>query len=412
MPRPTKGPRLYLRKGRRRANGAVIPDVWCIRDGSVEIGTGCGPDRREGPGGAEEQLALYILEKTAAAIDLPSDSEVERRRRSNPDEVFVAEVLAEYAAGPAMRLANPVKEASLIATLLPRWEGKVISDVRRSSSEAYVAARIKDPIKSYTKDPANAPRVSDQTARRELECLSTAIGKWHEEHHLRIVPKVVLPPKSESTRDSLSRGQAARLIWASMGWRWDEKAIHPRTGQPGRWVRPSTNARTNRMHLRRFILISLYTGSRSGVTAAALWTESPTQPWANVDAGVMYRRARGTRDQKTKRRPVVKFPRRLLAHMERWRRLDAAAGINSVIHFGGEPVLRVKTSFATCVRDAGLDPSVSPHYIRHTCATWLMERNVDTWDAAGFLGMSPTTLLKHYGHHRPDYQDEVRSKFG
>ena len=405
MPRPTKGPRLYLRKGRRRANGAVIPDVWCIRDGSVEIGTGCGPDRREGPGGAEEQLALYILEKTAAAIDLPSDSEVERRRRSNPDEVFVAEVLAEYAAGPAMRLANPVKEASLIATLLPRWEGKVISDVRRSSSEAYVAARIKDPIKSYTKDPANAPRVSDQTARRELECLSTAIGKWHEEHHLRIVPKVVLPPKSESPRDSLSRGQAARLIWASMGWRWDEKAINPRTGQPGRWVRPSTNARTNRMHLRRFILISLYTGSRSGVTAAALWTESPTQPWANVDAGVMYRRARGTRDQKTKRRPVVKFPRRLLAHMERWRRLDAAAGINSVIHFGGEPVLRVKTSFATCVRDAGLDPSVSPHYIRHTCATWLMERNVDTWDAAGFLGMSPTTLLKHYGHHRPDYQD-------
>lgn len=412
MPRPTKGPRLYLRKGRRRPDGVTIPDTYCIRDGTVEIGTGCGPDRREGAGGAEEQLALYILKKTATAVETPSDSEVERRRRSNPDEVFVAEVLAEYAAGPAMRLANPAKEASFIATLLPRWEGKVVSDVRRSSAEAYVAERIKDPIKSYTKDPKNAPRVSDQTARRELECLSTAIGKWHEEHHLRSVPKVVLPPKSESPRDSLSRRQAARLIWASMGWRWDEKATHPRTGKPGRWVRPSTNARTNRMHLRRFILISLYTGSRSGVTAAALWTESPTNPWANVDAGVMYRRARGTRDQKTKRRPVVKFPKRLLAHMERWRRLDEAAGINCVIHFGGEPVLRVKTSFATCVRDAGLDRSVSPHYIRHTCATWLMERNVDTWDAAGFLGMSPTTLLKHYGHHRPDYQDEVRSKFG
>ena len=413
MPRPAKGPRLYLRKGRRRANGAVIPDVWCIRDGTVEIGTGCGVDRREGPGGAEEQLALYILQKTAAAgANAPSDSEVERRRRSDPDQVFVAEVLAEYASGPALRLANPAKEASFISTLLPRWEGKTITDVRRSSCEAYVAARIKDPIKSYTKDPANAPRVSDQTARRELECLSTAIGKWDEEHHLRNVPKVVLPPKSESPRDSLSRKQAARLLWAAMGWKWDAKALNPRTGQPGRWVRPSTSARTNRLHMRRFILISLYTGSRSGVTTAALWTESPTNPWANVDAGVMYRRARGTRDQKTKRRPVVKFPKRLLAHMERWRRLDEVAGANSVIHFGGEPVLRVKKSFATCVRDAGLDPSVSPHYIRHTCATWLMERNVDTWNAAGFLGMSPTTLLKHYGHHRPDYQDEISTRFG
>ncbi len=41
-----------------------------------------------------------------------------------------------------------------------------------------------------------------------------------------------------------------------------------------------------------------------------------------------------------------------------------------------------------------------------------MERNVDTWNAAGFLGMSPTTLLKHYGHHRPDYQDEISTRFG
>jgi integrase len=412
MPRPSKGPRLYLRKGRRRPDGVTIPDVYCIRDGTVEIGTGCGPDRREGPGGADEQLALYILQKNASAIEQPTDREVERRRKSDPDQVYVAEVLAEYAAGPATRLSNPAKEASFIATLLPRWEGKVLSDVRRSSTQAYVETRILDPIKSYTKDPANAPRVSDQTARRELECLSTAIGKWHEEHHLRVVPKVVLPAKSESPRDALSRREAARLLWASMGWRWDEQATDPRTGAPGRWVRPSTNARTNRMHLRRFILISLYTGSRSGVTAAALWEESPAHPWANVDAGVMYRRARGQRDKRTKRRPVVKFPKRLQAHMERWRRLDEKAGVTAVIHFGGEPVLRVKKSFASCVSDAGLDTGVSPHYLRHTCATWLMERNVDTWDAAGFLGMSPTTLLKHYGHHRPDYQNDVADKFG
>ncbi len=413
MPRPSKGPRLYLRKGRRRPDGVIIPDTYCIRDGTVEIGTGCGPDRREGPGGAEEQLALYILEKTAVSDAFaPTDIEVERRRKSDPDQVYVAEVLAEYAAGPAARLSDPGKEAQFIATLLPRWEDKVLTDVRRSSCEAYVQERIEDPIKSYKKDPANAPRVSDQTARRELECLSTAIGKWHEEHHLRVAPRVVLPEKSESPRDSLTRHQAARLLWASMGWRWDAKAVHPRTGEPGRWVRLSTSARANRLHLRRFILMSLYTGSRSGVTAAALWEESPANPWANLDAGVMYRRARGTRDKRTKRKPVVKFPRRLLAHMARWRRQDEAAGIGCVIHHGGVQVQRVKKGFAACVRDAGLGHEITPHYLRHTCATWLMERNVETWEAAGFLGMSVTTLLKHYGHHRPDYQDGVHDKFG
>ena len=94
MPRPSKGPRLYLRKGRRRPDGVTIPDVYCIRDGTVEIGTGCGPDRREGPGGADEQLALYILQKNASAIEQPTDREVERRRKSDPDQVYVAEVLA------------------------------------------------------------------------------------------------------------------------------------------------------------------------------------------------------------------------------------------------------------------------------------------------------------------------------
>jgi hypothetical protein len=32
-----------------------------------------------------------------------------------------------------------------------------------------------------------------------------------------------------------------------------------------------------------------------------------------------------------------------------------------------------------------------------------MQRRTDPWEAAGYLGMSVETLIKHYGHHRPDY---------
>lgn len=144
------------------------------------------------------------------------------------------------------------------------------------------------------------------------------------------------------------------------------------------------------MHLRRFILISIYTGLRAGVTCCrALWNESPLHPWADIDSGVLYRRGRNEIDHRTKRRPVVAFPDRLLSHMRRWKRLDEGKGYQPVIHFGGKPIDRVKTSFASCVADSGLSDEISPHWMRHTCATWLMEAGVDVWAAAGFLGMSP-----------------------
>ena len=49
------------------------------------------------------------------------------------------------------------------------------------------------------------------------------------------------------------------------------------------------------------------------------------------------------------------------------------------------------------------DGNVTPHTLRHTAATWLMQRAVPLWEAVGFLGMSPETLKNTYGHHHPDF---------
>ena len=117
----------------------------------------------------------------------------------------------------------------------------------------------------------------------------------------------------------------------------------------------------------------------------------------------------------TKRRPVVKLPPRLLAHMRRWREMDrrAKAAPVSVLHHGGEPIAgKIRTGFEGCVRDAGLPAEITPHWMRHTAATWLMEGGVDMWDAAAYLGMSVTTLEKHYGHHRPDHQAAASRAIG
>ncbi|MES3027981.1 MAG: tyrosine-type recombinase/integrase [Pseudomonadota bacterium] len=109
----------------------------------------------------------------------------------------------------------------------------------------------------------------------------------------------------------------------------------------------------------------------------------------------------------------MKIPRRLLAHLRRWKRLDQAAParkgrpINTIIHHGGEPITtKVTKSFKAIVRDAGRD-GPTPHWLRHTCATWLVESGADMWDAAAFTGMTTAVLERRDGHHRPDHQSSA-----
>jgi integrase len=80
----------------------------------------------------------------------------------------------------------------------------------------------------------------------------------------------------------------------------------------------------------------------------------------------------------------VPVPPRLLAHLRRW----AAKGIakDYFVEWHGRPVKSVKTAFKSAVRLAELPGKVSPHTLRHTAATWLMQAGVDKWEAAGFLG--------------------------
>lgn len=387
MPRQAKGPRLYLRSGRIDAKtGKPVPDRWFIRDGSREISTGCSPERM---GEAERALAEYI----AGKWERPAGE-------SNPAAVLVADVLALYAVGRGPKLkATPATMKGFVSQLLAWWGEKTLSQVRRTTCEAYVAHRTSMPIGAGK--GTTGRMVSAQTARRELEVLSAAIGYWSAEHHLTHRPVVTLPEKAESFRDAITRDQAAALLKATMGYR--------REGDG--WIRLGPEAVSHRRHLRRFVLIAVYTGTRAGPIKRLLWSEAVLNPWVDLDNAMIYRRGRGEKEAKNKKKPLVKLPRRLLAHMRRWHRLDEKKGLTSVLHFAGDPVASIRTGFAACAADAGI-PDVTAHWLRHTAATWLMEKGVDAWEAAGFLGMTATTLEKHYGHARPDHQSAARKAMG
>jgi integrase len=316
----------------------------------------------------------------------------------------LAEVLKLYAEERAPELASsPVTMAGFIRALLGFWGEKHVDEVKRSSCKAYVVWRTRQSIRGAQ---PRARLVSDQTARRELEVLSAAIGYWHEETPLPTRPRIWLPPKPQSPRDALTRAQAAALLLAARGYR---------RGADGVLRRLSGSQRENRAHIARFILIGLYTGTRTAAILALLWKESPHQAWVDLDTGMIYRKGRREREHANKRRPVVRLPRRLLAHLRRWKSLDEAKAIargrpiESVIHHGGAPILdKLNKGFGAVVEHAGLQ-HVTPHWLRHTCATWLMERNVDLWEASAFTGMTPVVLIKHYGHHRPDYHANARA---
>lgn len=348
MPRVSKPPRLWLRPAR-----GVRHATWLVLDGSQQFATGCSESDREG---AERQLGLYIARKHKP------------KGPRHPDRVPVADVLRLYLIDKAPQTARPKETVSRISELLEHFGERTLSAVTGSECRAYASKR------------------KPSAARRQLEDLRAAIKHYHNEGFLESCPAVVLPERGQSRERWLTRKEAAKLLFTA--WRAQEKQRGERTRK---WTR---------RHVARFILVALYTGTRAGAVCAASWSQF------DLDAGVFHRRPEGERETK-KRRPPVKLSPRLLVHLRRWKRL----GGKHPVEWQGEPVKRVTKAFENTATDAKLK-SVTPHVLRHTAATWLMQAGVDLGEAAQFLGMTTQVLENTYWHHHPDFQSNAAHAIG
>ena len=368
MPRSSKGARLYKRKARFKKGKVIHHAVWIIKDGDRHIATGClaSPSEAKPPAEAEKALANYIAQKY----------QPERTRRDIED-IDCADVLSIYLTD----VGEPGEQFEIVARidrLNEFWGGKKLSQVNARSCAVYAKHRG-----------------NFGGARRDLETLRAAINHHAKEGFHRGVVRVSLPPKGEARDRWLTRKEAAELIWCC--WRYREKqTIHAGTSK-GDLVR--TDRRPLR-HVARFILIGLYTGTRAGAIASASPHAQAGLSYVDLERGIFYRKPIGKRATKKRQTPAP-IPPRLLAHLRRWnkRRLFATC----FVEFNGKPVRSVKRGFKSAVRLAGLTGRISPHTLRHTAATWLVQRGVPIWEAAGFLGMSPEVLQETYGHHHPDY---------
>jgi len=348
MPRRRKPARLWLRRARGDRNA-----VWVILDGGKQVATGCSESEL---GRAQEALADHIAQSYR-----PPASRVLR-------ELHVEDVMTVYLREHAPTVARPDFIATTAKPILEWWAGKRLSEIRGQSCRDYVEWRSKS--------------VSVSTARHDLKTLRAAINHYHREHGpLDAVPVVTVPSAAEPRQRWLTRDEAARLIKAAR--------------------------RIGNAHLARFILIGLYTGTRSQAILSLSWLPQTAGGWIDIESQVIYRRGREEKEGKTKRRPTSKLHSRLIPHMMRWKSQDLAAGIVHVVHWERKRVGKLRRSWRNACRAAGLGADVVPHTLRHTAATWQMQSGVPAWEAAGYLGMSEEVLRRVYGHHSPEHQSQA-----
>lgn len=318
----------------RRAKGARLyldpkRKHWIIRDGGAFVRTGCG--KRDSVQ-AEKCLAQYIQHKYKP---IPSEAPC------------IADVLNIYGqeVAPYRRTARNI--GNIITNLLKWWGTKNVAEISARTCREYAATK------------------ANSTAAQDIKILRAAVGYWHKEYGpLRFMPAFWRPQESGPRERWLTRTEAARLLSAAKPYK----------------------------HIRRLVLLCLYTGSRPGVIQAMQWKQ------IDFASGIMVRTL--SPQTKNKKAPAVKLGRRILAHLKRWKKVDG----NEKFICGGfkDP----HTTWGRVVKASGLK-GITRHTLRHTRATWLMQAGVPTWEAAGHLGMTTRTLEQVYGKHSPDFQERA-----
>ena len=274
----------------------------------------------------------------------------------DPNEVLIAEVLADY-------LENKIGSHSAATTgynikaLMPFWGHLFVGDISENLCRAYV----------------NHRNVKPTTAARELSVLQSAMNlAWRRGQITRQVP--LWKPSGFKPKDRwLTREEAARLLKASRKTR----------------------------HLSLFVLIGLYTGARAGAILDLRWYQ------INLETGFIDFNPK-IRLATHKGRSLIPLPPSLLSLLRRWR---GKGELRPVIEYKGRHVKSIKKSFSKVCKQTDLK-DVTPHTLRHTCATWLTQSGVPFPKIARWLGhKNSRTTEAVYAHHAPGYLDDVKQAF-
>jgi integrase len=238
---------------------------WVIRDGTAFVRTGCIESDIEG---AERRLREYLAGKHQPE---PSPAPL------------IADVMLVYLREHVAHTRSLRSNISAVQGIAKWWGDKRVSDITQDNCRAYVASKGR----------------AVAAGRHDLEALRAAVNYWHRSSTygpLDRLPSFWFPPKSEPRDRWLTEHEFKRLLAAA-----------------------------GPEHLKRFLLIGWYTGTRPGAILELQWS------WIDLKAGVMRRRAPGEAEHAKKRRPMVRLGTKILAHLKRWKAGDGPHG-RYVVH--------------------------------------------------------------------------------
>ncbi len=352
MPRRNQGPKLKFLDKRK-----CFYIVWTENGRSRERSTGTA-DSAE----AQVQFAAFLHRFTRKLG--PRD----------PADVLVTDLLTDYLESLDPGTSEAERAAYAVVPLAEFFAGRTLSEF-----------------------PAHIDRYSDwrrrsaSTIRRELGIVQSAVSHSLKAQTLTRGVTFERPPDSPARERWLTRSEAAALIAGALGFApvyYDIRKRHPLKWR--RVARPQ-------YHLARFILIGLYTGRRKEAILSLRW------PKVDLFRRKIDFKRDGVAENKKKRGQCT-IPHRLLPHLRRGKLHPHDVG--HVITWEGSSIDDIKTAFSNAANRVHLE-KVTPHTLKHTCATWLMQSGKDVFKISDFLATSVPTLLKHYGHHNPDHQSEI-----
>lgn len=312
---------------------------------------------------AEEKLAEIIVTRNSP--------------QKNEQLLSLGEIIIYYINEHIPTLASPETALKCFDRLIPFWAEMKLNDIKKSKVFEYLEYRKKEYLKWQNRYEFKSKRsLSHETVRRELEQLQAAIGCVYRDNLIGSCPYVWKPEKSKPRQRWLTTGEAAALLNAA---RKSKVACD---------------------YLPLFILIGLYTGARSGAILSLRWHQ--------IDLQRGYIDFRENQNSSIKASGIVPISKKLLLQLRYAKK--RGSDIGHVIHCNQMPIKSVKKSFASACALAGLE-DVTPHTLRHTAASWRVQRGVPLPHVAKYLGHSSTQMIeKVYGHLSPEHLKDAAER--
>lgn len=312
---------------------------------------------------AEEKLAEFIFERNSP--------------QKNEREITFGELIAYYIREHMGTIARPETAIKCFDRLIPYFGDLKLSDYKKSMILKYIEHR-KEEFDTWLKagEYKKVRTLKAQTVRREIEQLQAVIGYCYRDNVISVCPYLWKPERSRPRERWLTKKEAAALLRAA-------------------------DALPKADYLRLFIIIGLYTGARSEAISMLRW------PQVDFNTGHINFTVNQTNDIKQASR--VPMPRRLRRELLKAQKRGLEMGY--VVHRHQERIKSVKNSFASACELAGLD-GVTPHVLRHTAVSWMMQAGVSPEMIGKFVGMSAQMVRQVYGHLAPEHLKDAVESYG